>query len=1055
MVTTTAKFLLKVLTGLLVVVVVIIGIGSFAISRGPVSIGFLSEYIVDILARQYPGQKVEFSDLVLEWASHDRELHVRAKDVFVTLNGKRIAAIPDVSSRFSGDALLDGKLAPSELEFYGVRILVTRLASGKFEVGYSTHRSDDAAEEGAAGNDALSAIISELSEKPDKSRATGYLKRLEMYDTEIMFNDEKRSKIWQSTAKVLVISRTDGGMQGALALSVNLHGHPLQVEADVDYQRENRKIVASIAVADIPLPLLAKEHSALEILKDADLTVSGDVDFALSEHFDLEYVTFAARSGAGSYFHPDLYKKPLAISAAKVEGSLNSDMSELDLTRIDVDFGGPTLKAGGKVLLSDSSPGLQFSGDVKNFPTNELGNFWPHTMAVDGYNWVTKNIRDGKVTSGEFRIDLPPGAIESGRIPKDAVRLAFDFEGLSTNYYAPLPPVTNISGSAVLSERQIHLTGMTGELGGMTVSEGDALIGGFHLKDQSATIGAVISGSSRQIMTFLDRKPLEFISPYGIVPALVSGDAAVRAKFAFPLLDRLELPDVNFAAAARLENTAIPAVAKDVDLSDGQLIVDVEPGGFTAHGTASLNDIPSKIDVQSWFKGQNKGVRKYHIETVLTREHRKKLAIDSDRLLGPASITADILDRNDGGISGALSADLSGAEINVPALKWRKQAMLPAALKTVFKVDAARNIQLDNTEFSSADLSATGALRIEDGALKQLFLSKVKWGLSDFTASYVDQGAGNIDVQIKGAAFDMKPFVADLGVSDAEAAVEPDTEQSRTRYLVQAEFARVILDEDVNITSVKASLEIKDEEIRAGSVTGQIKGGAPLVMRVKPKADKRVVSIFSDDAGAVLQAFDIYDNVRGGKMKIRAIIDDSAANKPTRGAVEMSDIKVVNAPMLAKILQVASLQGIADLLSGKGATFTKIDAPFKYADGVITVKDFRAVGSVGLTLNGTINRKSDTIDAFGTVIPSYTINSVLGNIPILGRLLVGREGEGIFAFSYKVKGPVGDPDVSVNPLSAFAPGILRRMLFEPFEGENKSSVDRILEEYPEADMERQ
>lgn len=547
LVTTTAKFLLKILTGLLVVVVVITGIGIFAISRGPVSIGYLSEYIVDILARQYPGQKVEFSDLVLEWASHDRELHVRAKDVFVTLNGKRIAAIPDVSARFSGDALLDRKLAPSELEFYGVRILMTRLSDGQFAIGYSTRHADDAAREMKGEGDVLSAIITELSEKPDKSRATGYLKRLEMYDTEIMFNDEKMDRIWHSTANVLVISRTDAGMQGALALTVNLEGHPLEIDADVSYHRETKKIVASAAVADLPLPLLAKQHAALGILANADLTVSGDIDLALNEKFDLEYVAFSAKSGEGSFFHPDLYKKPVPVTSARIEGTVDSGMTEIDFSRVALNVGGPTVEARGQVAFSDKGLGLHLSGSLKNFPTNELGNFWPHTMAVGGYNWVTKNIRNGKVNSGEFTVNLPPGAIESGKIPKGAVKLAFDFEGLSTNYYAPLPPVTNIRGSAVLSERQIHLTGMTGELDGMTLTEGEALIGGFHLKDQSATIGAVISGSSRQIMTFLDRKPLAFISPYGIDPAQVSGDGAVRAKFAFPLLDRLQLQDVNFA----------------------------------------------------------------------------------------------------------------------------------------------------------------------------------------------------------------------------------------------------------------------------------------------------------------------------------------------------------------------------------------------------------------------------------------------------------------------------------------------------------------------------
>ena len=52
----------------------------------------------------------------------------------------------------------------------------------------------------------------------------------------------------------------------------------------------------------------------------------------------------------------------------------------------------------------------------------------------------------------------------------------------------------------------------------------------------------------------------------------------------------------------------------------------------------------------------------------------------------------------------------------------------------------------------------------------------------------------------------------------------------------------------------------------------------------------------------------------------------------------------------------------------------------------------------------------------------------LGAIPILGELLIGRKGEGVFAFTYRVGGTLGKPKVSVNLLSALAPGFLRRIV---------------------------
>jgi len=148
--------------------------------------------------------------------------------------------------------------------------------------------------------------------------------------------------------------------------------------------------------------------------------------------------------------------------------------------------------------------------------------------------------------------------------------------------------------------------------------------------------------------------------------------------------------------------------------------------------------------------------------------------------------------------------------------------------------------------------------------------------------------------------------------------------------------------------------------------------------------------------------------------------------------VKIEKLRIIDAPVLGKILTIGSLTGIVELLQNDGMTFDTIEGPFSYTNGVFETKNFRAVGAIGLTFTGKVDKENDKLDGFGTVIPSYTLNSMLGNIPILGQLLVGRKGEGIFGFSYKLQGTASNPKVIVNPVSALAPGILRRMFFEPW-----------------------
>ncbi len=61
-------------------------------------------------------------------------------------------------------------------------------------------------------------------------------------------------------------------------------------------------------------------------------------------------------------------------------------------------------------------------------------------------------------------------------------------------------------------------------------------------------------------------------------------------------------------------------------------------------------------------------------------------------------------------------------------------------------------------------------------------------------------------------------------------------------------------------------------------------------------------------------------------------------------------------------------------------------------------------------------------------MPAYTLNSLLGRIPLVGDILTGGEGGGVFAVDFSLSGALDKPKIQVNPLSALAPGILRNLL---------------------------
>ena len=119
------------------------------------------------------------------------------------------------------------------------------------------------------------------------------------------------------------------------------------------------------------------------------------------------------------------------------------------------------------------------------------------------------------------------------------------------------------------------------------------------------------------------------------------------------------------------------------------------------------------------------------------------------------------------------------------------------------------------------------------------------------------------------------------------------------------------------------------------------------------------------------------------------------------------------------------------MLSGSGIPFSTLRGDFAYSSNHLVLENLLGYGgAIGATANGTVDLGRDRLDLQGTIVPAYALNSIIGNIPLIGSLLLGGEGQGLFAANYQVTGSAADPQVSVNPLSALAPGFLRR-LFQP------------------------
>ena len=152
-------------------------------------------------------------------------------------------------------------------------------------------------------------------------------------------------------------------------------------------------------------------------------------------------------------------------------------------------------------------------------------------------------------------------------------------------------------------------------------------------------------------------------------------------------------------------------------------------------------------------------------------------------------------------------------------------------------------------------------------------------------------------------------------------------------------------------------------------------------------------------------------------------------NKKTNSNLKLYDFKLKEVPALTKLLTLASLQGIADLLSGEGIRFNEFEMKFKKEKGLMTIEEIYSLGpSISVLMEGYV-QKDELISLRGTLVPATTINKAIGSIPLLGDILVGKKaGEGVFGVSFKIKGYPKDLKTTVNPIKTLTPRFITRTL---------------------------
>jgi hypothetical protein len=185
--------------------------------------------------------------------------------------------------------------------------------------------------------------------------------------------------------------------------------------------------------------------------------------------------------------------------------------------------------------------------------------------------------------------------------------------------------------------------------------------------------------------------------------------------------------------------------------------------------------------------------------------------------------------------------------------------------------------------------------------------------------------------------------------------------------------------------------------------------------------------------------------MQSGHLVIDAMFQSPSGFHPLAGTARIDEFVIRNSPVFGKMLQAITLYGLIDALSGPGMAFSHAIVPFNYDGTNLNLDGAHAENpSLGLTAKGRIDLSSQQISLSGTIVPAYFFNSMLGQLPLVGKLFSPEKGGGVFAARFGLDGSIGDPTISINPMSALTPGFLREIfgIFDNGGGSNGGALPK-------------
>jgi hypothetical protein len=970
------------------------------------------------------GVRVTIGGAALAWEGFrdpDSPIDIRFSDLrLADANGAALAQLPAGRVTLAAAPLWRGTLLPRTIVLDQATVILHRDADGVL-------RLDLGQDQPAPGSGSATSLLTALT-NPGSIPVLADLDLVRLGHAAVTLRDAALGVAWHANTEDLVLRRhPDRSLTADATLDLAVGNAHTRLTSHVRLDAAGLRLVVGSFVPVSPATV-ARAVPGLAALAAVDAPLTAALAANFDAGFRLRGATLSLQAGAGT-IHAG--RGHVAIAAASAV--LETDGTNATLRDVRIGLRPPAAAQGpgplitGRATARRAGMGWQtdFAVAIDRAPFADLPAYWPAGTGGGSQSWVTQNITAGVAQNAHVAGTLQAAADGTG-LTLTALSGGIDAHDMTLHWLRPVPPIEHAEAHLTIDGPDVlHIDVPRGAQGALALSGGSIRITGLAAKDQFGTIQTVVDGALPDVLALLNHPRLRLLSRRPIPLNNPAGKTVTHLTVKLPLAAGVTFDDIFIGATAKLTDVHLGAIAAGRDLDRGNLDLAVDTNQLTLRGDGDVAHIPAQLGLFMDFRrGPPDQVLERLTATGTATAAQIAAALPHAATFSDGTTGFDIsyAALRDSSGSVAVNLDLSAAALVTP-LGWAKPAGQPAHAAARLALRGDHLVGIDRISADGPGLRLISHMESLSDRPAVLVLDKAILGRTNLHGRIAFPGTADPRwrVNLRGPALDLSTYLQQRDTSDTASA---DDDTPGPPWQADVAFDQVVLARDealapVTFRAESDGLHLTQLDLSAGPA-GQVRAS------ITRHPGGRTLSIKAEDAGAVLLAAGVANNVRGGRLRLDATYDDTAPHAPLNGTASLDSFRITDAPVIGRLLKTMTLYGAVDLLRGPGLGFQKAEANFRWLQHVLHLNTSRAFSaSLGLTAQGDIDLGHHTANLTGTIVPAYFFNHLLGDIPVLGKIFSPEAGSGVFAASYQVRGKLADPKIGINPLAALTPGFLR------------------------------